>query len=83
MDGRTTTDLIQYPVDELKSLHRINNSFENVVVGVGAFVKLDGVSGNQVTTLPRSTILCWRAEFVLKLEFSWFLQHISPTDLFV
>jgi hypothetical protein len=29
-------------------MHGTNLSFENATLGVGAFVKLDGVSGNQL-----------------------------------
>jgi len=48
LDNRTTTDLVQYPVEELSSLHGTEMSDVNVTVGAASFVKLDGIGGNQV-----------------------------------
>jgi hypothetical protein len=62
LDGWTTLDLIQYPIEELKSLHGTNSSFEHVRVGVRASVKfdgvMDGVKGNHVIICSRFTIIC-------------------------
>lgn len=52
LDNRTTTDLIQYPVDELQSLHGQESSYENLRVEAASSVKLNDTGGNQVISLP-------------------------------
>lgn len=54
LDNRTTTSLMQYPVEELNLLHDSETSEANVTVGAGSFIELDGVSGNQVSRHNRN-----------------------------
>lgn len=56
LDNRTTTDLIQYPVDELQSLRGQNVSYENLKVEAASSVKLNDTGGNQVLSLPHGRI---------------------------
>lgn len=48
LDNRTTTDLIQYPVEELSSLRGAEMSAVNLTVEAASFIGLDGIGGNQL-----------------------------------